>query len=866
MLTGLRPARVRHIARLAAVAAVVGSAAFGGAGCGGGAQMRKIDGGTHPDAPTADGASGDRRPTGTVVVGQPCASGGQCATGFCFDGVCCQSDCSGVCQTCAAAGSVGTCLPAEIGTDPRQDCPDQGTASCQHDGQCDGAGACENYPAGVDCQQGGCTGSTLTFAGRCDGLGTCLTTPGQSCVPFSCATSGQCQTTCTVDADCSAGNTCKNGSCGKGPIGASCAAATDCNSGFCAQGICCASACTGTCMSCAIAGSVGTCANVPAGQDPLAQCAPSTTSACGTDGLCDGAGACRLAVSGTVCGTDACTGGTETLAGRCDGVGDCVAGTTEACSPYVCGAGGDCLTTCATTADCAAGYTCSGTICCNAASCALKPLGATCTATTDCASGFCQQGVCCASSCTGTCLSCAIAGKLGTCSPIAAGQAPSPTSQCQAAAAATCGNDGLCNGAGACEVYGTTTTCAPATCAGSTFTPARSCDGAGNCKPVTSSLCDPYGCSATTPACNTTCGTSADCASPNSCAAGSCGKLSNGTACTTAGQCNSGFCAQSFCCSTACTTNCSSCALAGSLGTCISVPAGTDPLGQCSDAGATSCGQNGFCDGTGGCQKYAAGTACAAATCTGSSDTPAASCNGTGTCVIPAASSCSPYVCGAGACKTTCATTADCVSPNLCTAGVCGGGCAGVYCDNFESDTAGAMAAGWTREGGSAGDWQVIADATKAFAQNHALSSTFRLCYASGATGAPWSGATSVTAQVKVLSLGSSGTTTALVCVRYTGGATGDYQCLAIEPGVGAQIQVRSGGAVTSGPVWATTIAVGTYYTVTLSVTAAGALSATLGGTALGTYTPTTAVASGYVAIATQSAEAAFDNLVVTQP
>jgi hypothetical protein len=234
--------------------------------------------------------------------------------------------------------------------------------------------------------------------------------------------------------------------------------------------------------------------------------------------------------------------------------------------------------------------------------------------------------------------------------------------------------------------------------------------------------------------------------------------------------------------------------------------------------------------------------------------------------VTPAASSCSPYVCGTGACKTTCATTADCVAPNVCTAGVCGGGCAGVYCDDFESDTLGAMATGWTREGGSTGDWQVIADATKAFAQNHALSSTFRLCYAGSATGAPWSGATSVTAQVKVLSLGSSGTTTALVCVRYTGGATGDYQCLAIEPGVGAQIQVRNAGAVASSPVWATTVAVGTYYTVKLGLSAAGALSASVGGTLLGTYTPATAVASGYVAVATQSAEAAFDNLVVTQP
>jgi len=52
----------------------------------------------------------------------------------------------------------------------------------------------------------------------------------------------------------------------------------------------------------------------------------------------------------------------------------------------------------------------------------------------------------------------------------------------------------------------------------------------------------------------------------------------------------------------------------------------------------------------------------------------------------------------------------------------------------------------------------------------------------------------------------------------------------------------------------------------TSSFGATGALSATVGGTLLGTYTPATAVASGYVAVATQSAEAAFDNLVVTQP
>ena len=71
------------------------------------------------------------------------------------------------------AGNVGTCIPADVGTDPRNECADQGVASCGTDGNCDGTGACEKYVAGVACQSAGCSGSMLTFAGRCDGLGTC---------------------------------------------------------------------------------------------------------------------------------------------------------------------------------------------------------------------------------------------------------------------------------------------------------------------------------------------------------------------------------------------------------------------------------------------------------------------------------------------------------------------------------------------------------------------------------------------------------------------------------------------------------------------------------------------------------------------
>jgi hypothetical protein len=179
------------------------------------------------------------------------------------------------------------------------------------------------------------------------------------------------------------------------------------------------------------------------------------------------------------------------------------------------------------------------------------------------------------------------------------------------------------------------------------------------------------------------------------------------------------------------------------------------------------------------------------------------------------------------------------------------------------------MPAGWTRVGGSSGDWEVRADTTKTFAQDHAVSSTLRISYASGASGAPWSGATTLNATAQLLALGSSGTFTALVCVRYT--AAGDFECLALQAGpagqIGAQFRTKVGGTNSTGPLWTTTtITTGVAYAVKISVDASGVLTATLNGTALGTFTPPTPIASGFVAVGTQSAEAQFDNVVVTQP
>jgi hypothetical protein len=151
--------------------------------------------------------------------------------------------------------------------------------------------------------------------------------------------------------------------------------------------------------------------------------------------------------------------------------------------------------------------------------------------------------------------------------------------------------------------------------------------------------------------------------------------LAGGGACLTGSDCASGNCVDGFCCNTACTSLCQACSAAktgGVNGTCGSVIAATDPDNDCAAQAASTCGANGFCDGGGKCQLFVSGTACAAASCSGSTLTPASSCNGGGTCVAGAAQKCDPYVCSGAACKTSCAVNADCTAGNLCINTKCG--------------------------------------------------------------------------------------------------------------------------------------------------------------------------------------------------
>jgi hypothetical protein len=612
------------------------------------------------------GSSADHPTGGTKTLGQPCGGAAECVSGFCADGVCCNSACTGICVTCS--GDVpGTCLPADVNTDPHSDCMDKGSASCGTDGNCDGTGACELYVAGVACQTAGCTGSTLLFAGRCDGAGTCKSPMSQSCSPFTCGTTGSCKTTCSADADCTGNNFCIAGSCGPKPPGASCSADTDCQSTHCAQGVCCATTCTGTCKSCAVQGSAGTCINVPAGQDPADQCAKQDGSTCQTDGWCDGKGGCELYATGTVCGTNTCTAGLATAAGKCDGAGTCGAGVASMCNAYVCDTTGVCKTSCTVDADCATSYFCLG------GTCAKKSPGTTCAADSDCTSSHCAQGVCCNNACNGTCMACNLTGSSGTCSVVPAGT--DPLNQCaDQKASNVCGTNGSCDGAGACQFYSAGTACgSAASCTGSTLTLGQSCDGKGACRTATTQMCDPFECG--TGACKTTCTTASDCVSPNSCTGGSCGKLPPGSPCSAGTACQSGFCAQGVCCNTACTGTCMSCALTGTPGTCTPVPGGQtpNPSTQCAVSSASTCGLDGTCNGSGACRDFPTGTQCAAPICSTSTLTPAQTCNGSGVCQTVTAGACSGnLICGsATACKTSCTANSDCVSPYICSSGVC---------------------------------------------------------------------------------------------------------------------------------------------------------------------------------------------------
>lgn len=221
--------------------------------------------------------------------GTPCTLGDDCDSGFCIEGVCCDDICNGTCRSCleAKTGSPdGTCDDVTTGTDPDVECTQDGVATCDRTGFCEG-GACQLYPAGTECSASTCIGSTETSADTCNGTGTCVDSGSVTCDAGYVCSGDTCQS-CSdgmmngseVDVDCGGGGTCAGCEAGSPcPNGAS-----DCANGQCVDGFCCDTTCTGLCLSCGLANFEGTCSPRPQG---------SGAEECPGNQTCDGSGACN---------------------------------------------------------------------------------------------------------------------------------------------------------------------------------------------------------------------------------------------------------------------------------------------------------------------------------------------------------------------------------------------------------------------------------------------------------------------------------------------------------------------------------------------------------------------------------------------
>ena len=227
----------------------------------------------------------------TLTVGKgrgtACVVGTDCAEGHCVDGVCCNTACDGVCESCALAtdGNVpGFCNPIAADSDPESECggtvPDAGVPENMDDGgtvadggddedggynfpdggvtpkaascggSCNGSRACKYAAKDTNCGTVFCNTNGEVAGLACDGAGLC-TIAKTECTGYVCA-EGVCKTSCATQADCQITSYCNGSTCAPRKANSiTCVASYECTSGFCANGFCCESACTdvagGTC-------------------------------------------------------------------------------------------------------------------------------------------------------------------------------------------------------------------------------------------------------------------------------------------------------------------------------------------------------------------------------------------------------------------------------------------------------------------------------------------------------------------------------------------------------------------------------------------------------------------------------------------
>jgi len=92
-------------------------------------------------------------------IGSGCSGNAQCSSGFCVDGVCCESACTGFCNTCNGldAGGLppGYCFPVAFGKDPSNECT--GGRACNGQNGCTGVQQCDCGTPRYDSTQNCCS-------------------------------------------------------------------------------------------------------------------------------------------------------------------------------------------------------------------------------------------------------------------------------------------------------------------------------------------------------------------------------------------------------------------------------------------------------------------------------------------------------------------------------------------------------------------------------------------------------------------------------------------------------------------------------------------------------------------------------------
>ncbi|MBK9265466.1 MAG: hypothetical protein IPM54_37480 [Polyangiaceae bacterium] len=349
-------------------------------------------------------------------------------------------------------------------------------------------------------------------------------------------------------------------------------------------------------------------------------------------------------------------------------------GTCQACSTTKKGSGangecGDVANGTDPDAECGAqpASTCGNTGICSSGACQQHPSGSICVAAYCSPDGLTQFN---ADTCNGG----------GAC--IDAGSKPCAPYICSSnTCLAACSSQSHCNVAAYCD--GATSTCVYKKVQGSACAAGVECQ-SGHC--VDGVCCD-ADCAGTCKVCNAsgTCVNVAAGTQDNTCQAqgqacdgsGIC-KKSIGQSCTVSTECLSNFCVDGFCCNTNCAAACQACSDAkkgtpGQMkdGICENVVAGTDPNNDCAPEAVTTCGNNGFCDGMGQCQKYDNTKVCAPPVCIDGDTLKGPNlCDGVGFCAM-GETECAPYACKNNACKMTCASNSDCVTDAYCDMQVC---------------------------------------------------------------------------------------------------------------------------------------------------------------------------------------------------